>query len=274
MTVEDSARADVPRAGMLISLAWNSTIAAVRAMPALFGSAALLALAVKLADIAMDYGADHLVSLFGRIGGGIAIALWGVVSLLLDACVLAPVAVAVHRMVLLEETTPGLISWKHPRIWRFAGWTLLLELVLGAVALPMIASRETKLEMLALIVFGALGAVISIRWLMIFPAVAVETPAASWKERILASWDGTRGHFWRLALALIGSLVMLFGPLVIVAVVLMFAASMSESFQLLYAVRLAFDLFGAALEPVSIGLGAAIASWFYMWLQENPAPLT
>lgn len=260
--------ADLPRTGELVLLALHSTITAIRTMPALFGSAALISVIIKLGDILSDYGAENLPTHWEMTA---AAGLWGVVSLLLSALVLAPVAVALHRQVLLEETTPGVIAWQAPRIWIFAGWSLLVEIISAVLFMPVAASNGTALYWLAVAVFGLIVLVISVRWLLIFPAIAVESQAADWKDRILMSWAQTRGHFWLLLAGLAGAIVVFFIPAVLVAVTAILLALLSDSYQLVYGVRFAIDLVAGALQPLSIAVAAAVASWFYMAIQENPA---
>jgi hypothetical protein len=268
MAVEEHARSEAPGAGTFISLAFKATSAAVRSMPVLFGCAVFLCVLVKLVDIGIENSADFLGSHLGRVGATVLSWLWAAISFLLDAWVLAPVAVAVHRMVLLREATLGFIAWNHPRIWRFLGWTLLLELATDIVALPFFVIPEGP-KLFASLVVGILVMIVSMRTLMIFPAVAVETPVTNWRDRIGTSWDATRGHFWRLTLALLGAFLMLYVPLLAVGGVVSFFVVFLGDIQAYSVFGIVTDLVLAALNPINIALGAAVASWFYMWLHQD-----
>ena len=269
MTIEGSAPGYVPDSGTLISLAWKTAVVALRAMPALFGSAVFLCLLVDSTDLVIDNGTLFLTNHLGRDGATALIWLWGAASFLLEASVLAPVAVAVHRLVLLRQTTPGLIAWNHRRIWRFIGWALLLELAKVFVMLPVQMVPEGA-KPFAIAAIAVPMIIVSVRSLLIFPDVAVETPTANLKERFARSWNSTRRHFWRLALALLGTILLLYLPLLVTDAIATFFFVLSEdSIQTYSAIHIGAKLIDAALAPIDIALGAAVASWFYMWLHQN-----
>lgn len=228
-----------------------------------------MCLLVKAIDQVVDADAALIANHLGRVGAIILIWLWNAASTVLNAWILSPVAVAVHRMILLREETPGLIAWNHPRIWNFFGWTLALELVLTIAALPPLAIPNAS-KLLALIVFGVLGIIVSVRSLLIFPAVAVETPATNWKKRIEASWVSTRGLFWTLLLSLFGAMLILYLPLLAIdAIYAVFFFSSGELGLAAHIIRIGNDLIDAVLEPFDVALAAAVASWCYMWLRQD-----
>lgn len=238
-----------PRAGLLINLAWTSVLDAIRKMPALFGSAAVLTLIIGFGD-----------AIFTS-------PVWTAASVALEAIALAPVAVAVHRLVLLEETTAGTVSWKEIRVWRFVGWTIVFAIVSELVsAVPhgnSIGIWTTGIVLLVCV------SVVSVRCLLIFPAVAIEETALSWNDRLTTSWILTRGHFWQLALALIGALMMLIVPIILFLVLIQFLFGYDNP-GLANGLEMASDVLFGGLQPVCVGLGAAIASWFYMWVRQYP----
>jgi hypothetical protein len=266
MIVNESAPNDVPGAGTYISLAWEAAVVAVRNMPALFGSAAFLCVLMKSIDLVVDQQATLLASYLGNPNPVVLIWSWKAASTVLDAMVLGPVAVAVHRMILLRERTPGLIAWNHPRIWRFIGWALILELVMDIAALSVSAISDSS-KLFALIIFAVPVVILSIRSLLVFPAIAVDTPAEDWKKRIATSWNSTHGLFWTLSLAILGAIITLYLPLF--AIGSMFFLFSGERVLEHFAFHAGNELIDALLEPVDVALTAAVASWCYMWLHQN-----
>lgn len=251
----------------IIQLAWSRVLSAVWQMPLLFLSAAL---------------AMAVIGAGARWMGGTAAAEWGpavsavsaLAILVLGAIVMATVAVAVHRYIILDETTPGIMSFKAKRVWIFAAWAFAMEClgaliqVPGRLDLPVgTAGILTVLALVAVVVAG-------VRLSLIFPAVAVEAPHGGWKERITASLNMTRGRFWLIFLAGAGAVLPVVLLLAAPSLVLLFEAmrgsELRSSFGLLYGWSIVFGLMRDLLRPVIVGLGAAVASWVYLWMIEHP----
>jgi hypothetical protein len=185
-----------------------------------------------------------------------------------QACVLTPVAIAVHRLVLLgEETRTYLLNPSDRRFLRFFGWTvalhvftaLPLQLLSVARASPADASLPLSVAGLTL----ALAAlVIAIRAVILFPAIAVDAPGAGWAGAMRDS----RGHFGRMLLALIATAL----PAMLGYALIERMLGGSGPDLLRPALRAAGD---AALDVLVIASLAALASDLYRaWAVPLPHP--
>ena len=108
----------------------------------------------------------------------------------------APLAIATHRLVLLPEHAPRHPSHIGKTTCQFALWGAALQ---AAHLLPsflkiFVGAYSTLLESIFVIV----AAVVTIRLALVFPAVAIEAPGAP----ASTSWHSTKGRFWRTAAVL------------------------------------------------------------------------
>jgi len=172
--------------------------------------------------VAPKPGADPLsADMVSRLISNGLIAL---VSALVAALALTPLAIAVHRFILLGETTSNYrIELGVRRFRRFALFTFVLQMIAmspAALAFLFLAVMKqippAAMVLLGLGLFVAMiaGAVVilvlTVRLTLLFPAVAVDAPRAGWNRAL----DESRGHFWRILLALL--LTALIGILVII----------------------------------------------------------
>jgi hypothetical protein len=110
-------------------------------------------------------------------------------ALVLAWCAVAPMAVAIHRLILLNEASP-----RSARSAPFALWFLGIQCVAVLVMVPLSLSGVNWLGFTFYVA-------IFLRIVLLFPAVAIDEPTTSWTERIRTSWRRTQGHFWTILFA-------------------------------------------------------------------------
>jgi hypothetical protein len=187
--------------------------------------------------------------------------------------VAAPVAVAMHRFILLGRTTKGVLSFGPQYVRAFLFWAVGLKLATSMLGVLTDLFSRFSLATGALVglAFGVLQLVAFVYFAMVFPAVATEVPAENWRVRITRSAQQIRGNFWLF----VGSAILAFLPLVAIHLVFwilfgglhasLLKGDLRESFRLGLAVLTGmFSVFG-------IMLGAAVASWLYAWTSHEPA---
>ena len=188
--------------------------------------------------------------------------------LFLRLLILAPVAVAVHRFILLGEHTPGIISLRPSYTRRFALWLCAFSLAIfvvvifgAALSLGSVLGAFGKL-----LFFVSLAAVTacSILFVLVFPSIAIDEPGLDWRSRLGASVRRMEGHFWLfIGLSLVTIFpVMLLGMLAAGTLgaleIFVFHDSSGKSlFD--FGMRAGLDL----TNILTVMLGAAIASRFY-----------
>jgi len=163
---------------------------------------------------------------------------------------LTPVFIAIHRYIILNEVTERYrLDTREPRFIAFFGWTVILTL---AGSVPVLLGRQAGAGTLAgtlvmavmLFVF-----VISVRLIILFPAIAVDAPGRQWQN----AYADSRGSFWRI----LGIEIVALLPLLVVA--LLAVAALGEESGVLKAVLTVAAFFGAVLS-------VAIASRLYQAL--------
>jgi hypothetical protein len=136
---------------------------------------------------------------------GFMVNFWNLLYKIAQAFVVTPFAVAVHRFVLLGETTIGHhIVTGEPRYLRFFVFTIA---IFALTAIPeFIIMPDAACDTTTAIVLGVVGLIqmivimiIMLRTLMLFPSIAVDTPAAGWRNAI----RDTKGRSWRVFFILI-----------------------------------------------------------------------
>jgi hypothetical protein len=249
--------------------AWNSTVSAARAMPALFLGALfvgiILSLALTYSSLRHLAGPGHFPSL-----QGLAVM---IASILAWSALTAPLAVAMHRFVLLGQITGSVLSFAPRHTKLFFLWAVALQLVFDAV--QGIGGFLTSHPFgLTRIVATIVVVVVSVHLAMIFPAVAIEDGANDWQARIAKSWRQMQGNAWLLIRAGIVAFLPVIVLWVIVAIVMVLFGVMARgivgpvgSFSLLPRLWLSAAL--AVITVLSIALGAALASWTYAWTRSS-----
>ena len=209
---------------------WRDALAARERMPMLFWIAGAVVIGV---------GILHVI-----VGEGLLLSL---IFAIAQAAALTPLAIGVHRFVLLGEAHDGYdFAFGDARFQKFLMYIVALEVLRElprVVAFPF-AFVAGFLHGVVLIVLAVVAAVISVRCMILFAAIAVDAPGADWRNAIADS----KGHSWRIFLVLLCTVA----PAMIVAVVV----TMILGFSLLTA-ELAV---GVILPAIIVALTAALAA--------------
>ena len=242
-----------PQVFRTVGRAWRSAGSALVRMPLAF----LLTVAALVAKDAVLRGlgsgaavqaGDDLVQLTAR----------AVLATLLAALLLAPLAIAVHRFVLLGERTQLLPLVPLGRVLRFAGWFTAIGV---AISLPgLFGLSPQPWAKLAFSVLQIAAVVVATRLALVFPAVAVQPDGKP--DRL--GWRETKWQFWRI----FSVLFLISLPVIAVEVLDLLwltdfnlrpgaplPASLDSPLQ--YGINAAVKVMGAAL-------AAAAASWLFI----------
>lgn len=196
--------------------AWRALLA----MPALAGAAFVIGLAEKWAFQSLPTSPLELdVSRPLKTTISLVASFWRV-----------PILIAVHRFVLLQEVTPRYrLDLSDPRFRRFLGWFLTVGLVaqltgwLGALARP--ANPGVGLGNVGWLVLSIILAIVGFFFVMrltiLFPAIAVDAPGATWRS----AYEDTRGHVSRI----FGIILLAMLPVLPVMLLLLHAAPLSAA---------------------------------------------
>jgi hypothetical protein len=168
--------------------AWRDAFDAVSKMPVALSIATLAVLAL----IAVTAPLLERV----EVGGELLGFLVGIVQ----GFLLTPVAIAVHRFVLLGERAGGYrLDPREPRFWRFFVFTVIIQVII-AVPSALVGAIDNVSGPLAAVV-GVLGfallivaLIVMLRTLILFPAIAVDAKGTDWGNALRDS----KGHSWRL----------------------------------------------------------------------------
>ena len=139
---------------------------------------------------------------------------------------IAPLLLAVHRFVLLGEVQDRYVFEPYrPRFQCFAGWLVVAMLAASIPSLLFLAARSSgpiyyvgqapgeALKPFALLLIAGFIVLISfLRTILLFPAIAVDAPDASWQQ----AFAETQGASWYSGLACVLPLV----PVVLAAIVI------------------------------------------------------
>ena len=178
---------------------------------------------------------------------------------LIEGFLLTPYLIAVHRLIVLGEVTKNYrFAPNEARFQQFFGWSVALTLVWFVLTfvVSLLTATAVILQIVVTLVALILFLIVSLRLTIIFPAVAVDAPGATW-QNVVAD---TKGHVWRIFwIDLVAFL-----PLAVVAVVLAF--SVSGRTTALSAPNIASVIVSAVLGVAGRMLFVVIASRFYLWI--------
>jgi hypothetical protein len=131
------------------------------------------------------------------------------VSALLQGFIVTPIAIAVHRFVLLGEIADRYhLGVREPRFVRFFLFTIVFQISLTVPLVLSIAAAHAEgdtglaLFHIALVAL-VLAAMIVLRTLILFPAIAIGAADASW----INAMADTHGHTWRVLFIVILTIV-------------------------------------------------------------------
>jgi hypothetical protein len=209
---------------------WRDAMAARERMPMLFWIAGA---------VVVGLGILHVI-----VGEGLILSL---ILAIAQAAALTPLAIGVHRFVLLGEARDGYdFAFGDARFQKFLMYIVALEVLRELphiIAFPF-AFVAGFLHGIVLIVLAVIAAVISVRCMILFAAIAVDAPGADWRNAIADS----KGHSWRIFLVLLCTVA----PAIIVAVIV----TAILGFSLLTAALAV----GVILPAIIVALTAALAA--------------
>jgi hypothetical protein len=250
-----------------VGRAWGATIDALVEMPLLFISACALMVGYESALAVLYSMAPKLISQRYELPISLIPFLERRLVELGGECVsaliLAPVAVAVHRHVLLGRVTTGLISINSSQTRQFILWLIAIRIaseIPGAVA-ELAAHLSGFIAFFAIVLSAFLVILIAFRGSFIFPAVAIGAPSDGWRDRINASWHVTKGQVWKIfiisLIALVPLLIFVFGLYWGGIVPLHpYTSEMASA-------RWRYVVFVGVFSPLSTALAAAVVSLIY-----------
>lgn len=166
-------------------IAWKDAFRAIDAMPTVAGIAFFFVLVFSLAGFAI----------VGALSG-VWLSVLSIVLSIVQAAVLAPLAIVVHRFVLLGESTNRYpLELRDSRYLRFAGFAILVKILwLLPLAIQILISSAELVNDVNFILRIAIMIVV-VRRVILFPAIAIDAPGATWSN---ARRD-TKGSSWRVA---------------------------------------------------------------------------
>lgn len=245
-----------PKVFQTANQAWRSTWSALLRMPLAFllTTAAVVLLGFVLSSLGLDKAQVLAVSASVKPATKTALAI--LVHILSCSLVLAPLAIVIHRFVILGELTPVLPLRPMQRVLRFASWVAAFDLVTSLPTLLRLVPLPISALVASLVGLVIEVAVIfvTIRLALVFPAVAVQSLGRPTK----LGWRETRWQFWRITCVLTLAGLPVFGvELQILALAKWF--SPETTLQTMFASPLSY----AFLAPY-MALAAAAASWLFI----------
>src|SRR5260370_36451335 len=113
----------------------------------------------------------------------------------IQAFLMTPYAIAVHRFVILGEVTMSYrIAPAEPRFRRFFGWSLAF-LVLSNASWALTLPEQTTFQNILGVVLTIAFMVVGIRVPDLFPAISIYAPGANWRQAIAHTDDQARYLF-------------------------------------------------------------------------------
>jgi hypothetical protein len=170
--------------------AWRDAFRAIGAMPEVTGIALVLVLATSLAGFAIFPNPYALVR-------SPWLPVISIVSGVVQAILLAPLAIAVHRFVILGETANRYpLQPRSSRYLRFVGFAILVKILwqIPSTIQGFINPAFSRAFRIVAFVLSITVIIIVVRRAILFPAIAVDAPGATWSN---AGLD-TKGSSWRV----------------------------------------------------------------------------
>ncbi len=228
---------------------WQDAFDALSRMPLVFGIAvaALCILNIVTLTLFVDplenrtFGAEILSFLFGIVQGFL----------------LTPLAIAVHRFVLLGEIAGSyVLNPRDPRFMRFFLFTMLVQALMLAPSLLIMpiefGGGMAAIFGIAFVVVFVVVMIVMVRTLILFPAVAVDAPGAAWSNALA----DTKGHSWRVFFTVL--VTSLPAILIVLPAVFIFMGGGTGS-----GARIVISLIQSVVGAISLAAFAAMASHLY-----------
>jgi hypothetical protein len=233
--------------------AWSDAFSVISAMPLVVGIALAITIVVSLLGFALMPNAYAL-------GATPWLLVFTFVFSIIQALLLAPLAIVVHRYVLLGEVTDRYpLDPSSTRYMRFVSFAILIKL-LGAIPgaiesfVPHSSTNPdlTIVTGIVMVVLLVIIAVIVVRRAILFPAIAIDAPGATWSN---ARRD-TKGSSWRAFFIFVCVAL----PAVIISIPLWYVMLRSGVGA---GGRLMFAIVGSVVEIPTLCAFAAAASHIY-----------
>ncbi len=232
------------------AIAYRDCGRALRAMPNLALMAFAVPLVVSVFNVLVVYRVVPATSLLGR-------DIMGLVSIFL----LVPFYIAVHRFIILDEVTPRyVLDPRDVRFQLFIGWLAVISILsnlVGALS-SSIGGRYPVLQIVAIIAAIAM-CVASLRLTVLYPAIAVDAPGATWRNAV----RDTKGHALYIFFLLLTPMVPVFAAMVAVMLVKVLRPSVAMSLLALVLVSFGVMVMSTVL--------IAVASRLYLNLGDRVA---
>jgi hypothetical protein len=184
---------------------WRDAVAAREKMPTLFWVATAVMIGLGLLHWLMG------MSLIALIVFSVARAL-----------ALTPLAIAVHRFVLLDEVRDAYdFAPSDPRFQKFFVYAIALVVLFGIpwLVADLFGFVSGFLASIVRLVLAVAAAIVLVRTVILFPAIAVDATGAEWRNAMA----DTEGHSWSVFLVLVCAIVP--ASVVSIVVVALFSAS-------------------------------------------------
>jgi hypothetical protein len=168
-----------------VGMVYRDVLRAPRAMPKLVLVAAIILLALNVADsLSSSFLQNNPLVRFLK-DAGFQIA---------KSFLLTPFLIAVHRFILIDEVTDRyVIDPRDSRFERFFAWSLLLWALTTAVGLVVQSAVQQASPMIGIVILFAATVVVTfviLRLTILFPAIAVGAPGTSGAS----AFGDTKGH--------------------------------------------------------------------------------
>jgi|SRR5471030_1112588 len=288
---------DRPSGAQIARRAWSSGFYAIKQMPALAVSAliVLTALTLGLACLRLLVNAGVTVNLRPRSPIAIFGFSWlqGALTIFATSIIAAPIAVAMHRFILLGEVSHGPISIASRRTLKFFLWAASIQFIINTVneiATWLVVSNYLPFHSLAGLGFGMVAVevplVVAI-WIfliylaLLFPALAIDEPVVGARARISTSMTQMRGHFWQFvgAILLTCAPITLIGTFITIVLLgrvtrpILHGLNAGKRDVWLYQMQNGWfyveKLLGALMTVLTVALAASVASWLYASISEG-----
>jgi hypothetical protein len=180
--------------------AWEDAFRAIGAMPLVAGTAFAIVILMALASF-------WIISDPYALAASHWLPVYSIVSGIIQGLLLAPLAIAVHRYVLLGEAMRRYpLDPFSARYVRFVGFAVLVKILWSLPSIvqsfmrdaPEDTGAEALLGLVELALFITV-LIVTVRRVILFPAIAVDAPGATWSN---ARRD-TKGSSWRVAFILV-----------------------------------------------------------------------
>jgi hypothetical protein len=241
---------------------WRDAFGALSAMPVTCGITFVILLVIGALSILFVPGVAT-----GKAGTALQVV--SIISSIIQSFVVAPLAIAVHRYVLLGEVATGYaLDPSSPRYLRFVGFAVLVNMlmIVPSLVFAVLPMDDKNIAM------GALGGVIAIvllifiiivvlRRAILFPAIAVDAPGATWKN----ARNDTKGNSWRVLLILICVTI----PVIAISVPLYFMLLKPPGVTTTG--QIAFSVISTVIQVPTVCAFAAVASHIFRALADSLA---